>query len=185
MERIAIDEVTPADVGSDTERRSLGDALEATAVAINRYRLEPGNRLAGLHAHGDQEEVFVVLDGTLTFETLDGAVTVGGGEAVRFSPGEYQSGKNDAEGPATVLALGAPRDTDDLRIPVACPECGHPDRRLEISGGGGTLTCLDCGAESTPRCPECDGRALRAVLADDGETPISVCRDCGAEWSTK
>lgn len=184
MQKIAIDEVGPADVGSDAEKLSLGDVLGATDVSINRYSLEPGDRLAGLHAHGDQEEVFVVLDGTLTFETLDGEVTVETGESIRFEPGEFQSGKNDSESAAVVFALGAPRDTDDLRIPVACPECGCDERRLAITDDRGAFVCPECGTESAPRCPECDGRNLRAVLAEDGETPLSVCQDCGAEWAT-
>lgn len=182
MRKVAIDEVAPADVGSDADRRSLDDALDTTNVAINHYRLEPGDRLAGLHAHADQEEVFVVLDGILTFETLDGEVPVDTGEVIRFAPGEYQSGKNDSGRAAVVLALGAPRDAGDLRIPVACAECGHDEQRLAMTDDGGALVCLDCGAESQPRCPDCDGQDLRAILADDGETPVSVCQDCGAEW---
>lgn len=181
MRTVAIEEIAPADVGSDAERRSLSDVLGTTDVALNHYRLEPGDRLAGLHAHADQEEAFVVLEGALTFETVDGEVQVDEDETIRFAPGEYQSGKNDSEAEATVLALGAPRDTDDLRIPLACPECGHDDRRLAITDDGGALVCPDCGAESEPRCPECDGQDLRAILADD-ETPVSVCQDCGAEW---
>lgn len=182
MKRIAVDELAPTDVGSDGEKRSVGEVLETTAVAVNHYRLEPGDRLAGLHAHGDQEEVFVVLEGTLTFETLDGEITVDAGESVRFGPGEFQSGKNGADTAATVLALGAPRDTDDLRFPVACPECGHSEHRLAATESSGVLVCPECGTESTPECPECDGKNLRAVL-DDDDTPISRCQDCGTEWT--
>lgn len=183
MRHAAIDDLEPAGVGGDAEKRSLGDALGTTAFAVNHYRLEPGDRLAGLHAHADQEELFVVLDGTLAFETLDGEFEVGTGEAIRFEPGEYQSGKNDSRSAATVLALGAPRESDDLRIPVACSACGHREQRLTVTDTGGVLVCQDCGAESRPRCPDCDGQDLRAVLSDDGETPVSKCKTCGTEWA--
>ncbi|SFS05322.1 Cupin domain-containing protein [Halomicrobium zhouii] len=182
MKTVAIDPVEPADVGSIAEKRSLGDAIGTTDVAINHYRLAPGDRLAGLHAHADQEEIFVVLDGTLTVETLEGVITVTAGEAVRFEPGEHQSGKNDADRDAVVLALGAPRDTTELLIPVACPECGHDEQRLVRNETGGALVCDECGAESRPRCPECGGQDLQAVLGDDGETPVSKCKTCGTEW---
>ncbi|MCU4799712.1 cupin domain-containing protein [Halobacteria archaeon HArc-gm2] len=182
MKTVAIDRIEPADVGSDAEKQSLGEGLGTSDIAINRYRVEPGTRLAGLHAHADQEEIFVVLDGTLTFETLDGEVTVAAGEAIRFEPGEHQSGKNDADGDAVVLALGAPRDTSELLIPVACADCGHDEQRLVGTGTGGALVCTDCGTESRPRCPECDGQDLHSVLGEDGETPVSKCKTCGTEW---
>lgn len=182
MNTVAVDDVQSSDVGSDAERRSLTDALGTTDVAINHYRLEPGDRLAGLHAHADQEEIFVVLEGTVTFETLDGESVVETGEIVRFAPGEHQSGKNAAEQAAVVLALGAPRETDTLRIPVSCAACGHYEQRLTMTDDDGALVCVDCGAESKPRCSACGGNDLRAILADDGETVVSKCRECGTEW---
>jgi hypothetical protein len=55
-------------------------------VAINHYQVPAGEGLpSGLHAHYDQEEVFVVLAGEATFETLrEGEVTVGARAAIRF-----------------------------------------------------------------------------------------------------
>ncbi|MDS0299034.1 cupin domain-containing protein [Halogeometricum sp. S1BR25-6] len=71
MERVAFDTVEPSAYETSAERRSLSDPLGTTDVALNRYRVAPGDRLAGLHAHPGQEEVFVVLAGEATFETLD------------------------------------------------------------------------------------------------------------------
>lgn len=181
MEQVSIDAVDPLGGGHDVERRDLSDPLDTADVAINHYRLPPGERLAGLHAHADQEELFVVLGGAVTFETLDGEVGVGAGEAIRFAPGEYQSCKNDAADPAVVLALGAPRHSRALRVPVPCPACGHGEMGLEFEDGEERLVCPDCGEAVEPECPECGGEELRSVLADDGETPVSVCQDCGNE----
>lgn len=159
-------------------RHLLSDALETTGMAINHYRLEAGTGLpGGLHAHEDQEEVFAVLAGAATFETLDGTVDVAGGAVIRFAPGEFQSGKNGGDEPVELLALGAPRETEDVRVPVACQDCGHDDLRLDEDGA--TFVCPDCGAERVPEpCPDC-GSELRMTL-DDASEPVAACADCGA-----
>jgi transcription elongation factor Elf1 len=211
MEQVSIDAVDPAGGGGTVERHGLSDPLDTADVAINHYRLPPGERLAGLHAHADQEEMFVVLAGTVTFETLpprrgepratgDPAGTAGEprasgdpagatsersvatGEAIRFAPGEFQSCSNDGPDPAVVLALGAPRHSRALRVPLTCPACGCGEMGLEFEAGEERLACPDCGEAVAPECPECGSEELRAVLADDGETPVSVCRDCGTAF---
>ncbi|WP_049921839.1 cupin domain-containing protein [Halopiger djelfimassiliensis] len=158
MERISIDDVDPEPYDDElhSDRRDLGDALGAAHVAVVRYALGPGERLSGaVHAHADQEELFVVLEGTATFETGDGEITVDEDEAIRFAPGEFQSGWNDANGRLVVLALGAPRGSDDVRVTripvlddrtVACPECDHDHMRIADGSG---LVCPDCGATTT------------------------------------
>ena len=110
MEKVAIDEVEPSAFSTDIDRRGLSDPLGTTDVALNRSRLDPGERFTdGMHAHMDQEEIFVVVKGEATFETMDGEVDVGAGEAIRFAPGEFQSGKNDSDGEIVAFALGARR----------------------------------------------------------------------------
>lgn len=72
-----------SDLG-DIDRLRLSDPLDTTAIAVNHYRIPPGNEFpSGVHAHMDQEEVFVVLDGTAAFETMEGTITVEAGEAIR------------------------------------------------------------------------------------------------------
>ncbi len=189
MKKVAIENSdAPSETDSDEpgfHRRKLSDPLGTTDLALNYYRLAPGEALpGGLHAHGDQEEVFVVLEGEATFETYTppevAEVTVAEGEAIRFAPGEFQSGRNDAERELVILAMGAPRDSEDVRFPLQCPDCGHGEMRLRTAEGEPTLVCSDCGTERVPRdCPDC-GHELRAAL---GETePIVVCSNCGAEF---
>jgi uncharacterized cupin superfamily protein len=149
VEHVTIDDVDSQPTG-EAERRGLADPLGAENVAVNHYRLDPGERFSGgLHAHFDQEELFLVVEGEATFETLDGEVTVGAGEAVRFGPGEYQSGYNDGDRPVVAFALGAPRDSDDVRIPRECPACGHENVRVVPAedGEGFDQVCPECGAE--------------------------------------
>lgn len=196
MEKVTVDDVEPSQSAGEAVRRALAEPLDTTDLAINHYRLDPDERISGLHGHGDQEEVFVVVDGSATFETLDiedsagdddvgydaGEVTVDAGETIRFAPGEYQSGKNVSGETAVVYGLGAPRDSEDVRIPLTCPECDLGYRRPAMADDGETvvLACPGCGAESRVECPECGGNDLTATLDEVGKAPVSRCLDCGA-----
>jgi mannose-6-phosphate isomerase-like protein (cupin superfamily) len=207
MERVAFDESTdgPAD---GVDRRGLSGPLDTDGVAINRYRIPPGEGFpSGLHTHADQEEVFVVLDGAATFETLPGRdpdgpngsgagsrgpddpqtdheVTVAAGEAVRFAPGEYQSGYNRGDDDLVALAIGAPRETTDVRVPVRCPGCGEADFALDAAGDRLAFRCPDCGTERVPAtCPDCGSDALTLAL-DDGGAVVAACDGCGAAFDS-
>jgi uncharacterized cupin superfamily protein len=181
MERIALEDAPSTGVGASSDRRDLSEPLGATGVAINRYRLAPGDGFpGGLHAHADQEEVFVVREGEATFETLDGEVTAGAGEAVRFAPGEFHSGRNASGEPLVALAIGAPRETADVRLPVACSACDHSDLRL-TGDAHSTFVCPACGGEYRPApCPSCGCDDLR--MTRSGGSTVAVCADCGAEF---
>ncbi|ADB62262.1 Cupin 2 conserved barrel domain protein [Haloterrigena turkmenica DSM 5511] len=167
MRRIAIDDVDsdPDDEALHADRRALADPLGTDHLAITRYVLEPGERFSGsVHAHTDQEEVFVVLEGEATFE-LGAAVgdeatervdevTVAEGEVVRFAPGEFQSGRNAGDDRVVALALGAPRDSKDVRIAripglddgnIACPDCDCDHMRLSRTDET-DFECPDCEA---------------------------------------
>lgn len=176
------------DDGEDGERGTvrLADALGTEYVAINRYRIAPGDGFpSGLHAHADQEEVFVVVAGAATFETLEGDVRVGAGEAIRFAPGEFQTGHNDGDGDSdedlVAFALGAPRDSDDVRVPATCPDCGADSLRLATDGDL-TFVCPACDAEHTPApCPDCGSDDL-GFTTDDANDPVVECGDCGARF---
>ena len=191
METVSIDDLDPAPAENDVDRRALTGPLNAANVAINRYALDPGERFSGsLHAHADQEEVFLIVEGEATFETYSprgrterarssGEITVGENEGIRFAPGEFQSGKNAADEPVVALAVGAPRDSEDVRVPLPCSECGRKDRRPIATDGAEILVCPDCGAESPVKCSECGRSDLRVRLAEDDETLVNVCLDCG------
>jgi mannose-6-phosphate isomerase-like protein (cupin superfamily) len=190
MERASVDPVET--------RSALGVDLDATDLAVVRYRLSPGEGFpGGLHAHDDQEEVFVVLAGEAVFEhlppagSLDDArptsreVTVAARDAVRFAPGEFQTGRNptDADRDLVALALCAPRETDDVRIPAACPDCDALALRLGTGGDAFAFDCPDCGGSFDPApCPNCGSDALAMHLDADGH-PVSRCGDCGREFA--
>jgi uncharacterized cupin superfamily protein len=190
MERTDLADTEPERLAG-TDRVSLSELLSTTGVAINRYRIPPGEGLpSGLHAHADQEELFVVLDGEATFETAGSIessdrrgelVTVEADAAVRFAPGEFQSGYNAGNEVLEALAIGAPADSEDVRIPFPCPDCEATTLRLDTDGGV-TVRCPDCSAAFTPDpCPDCGGGNLTTEL-DDDRRPVAVCEDCGASF---
>jgi uncharacterized cupin superfamily protein len=149
-----MERVTATDVDSwvspAAAKRPLGRALGTGEVALNHYELEPGDAFGfGYHRHPDQEEVFYVLEGEATFETEDGDVTVGAGEAVRFAPGEWQLGHNGTDERVVALALGAPADTSAADIHRECPDCGErtPTEVERADDGAGLVTvCQECTA---------------------------------------
>lgn len=162
----------------------LGDALGTEHVAINRYRVAPGDGFpGGLHTHADQEEVFVVVTGAATFETLDGDVTVGAGEAARFAPGEFQTGENRGDGDLVAFALGAPRGTEDVRVPATCPDCDAVGLQVDTEDTDTVFRCPDCAEEHVPGpCPDCGGDSL-AFVTDDEHRPVVACDDCGSRFA--
>ena len=166
MRKVAIDDVDIelSPLGVHSVRRPVSDALGTDHFAMNYFELEPGESFSGgLHTHHDQEEVFYVQSGEATFEVADEpstdateSVTVGAGEVIRFPPGQFQEGSNDADNddPVVGFAFGAPsskHDWDSIESVMPCSECG------EETGHGLSLTeeqtfeftCTECGNELT------------------------------------
>jgi uncharacterized cupin superfamily protein len=201
MEHVPVDDLHPEGLEPGVERHRLSEPLGTTGVAVNRYRIAPGEGLpGGLHAHADQEEVFVVLEGEATFDVLAprrgtepandepaAEVVVREGGVVRFAPGEFQSGRNGSAEELVVLALGAPRDSEDVRFPVDCPACGHGEMRMDAAADGFEFVCPACGAARVPApCPACGDEDLRVTLDDppmEGETAV-VCSGCGTTFES-
>ena len=154
MHHIDVAEVESDPAGSGTGAvRGLTEPLGTGDMAMNHYTLEPGDELSGgLHTHLDQEEVFYVVEGTATFETKDEAtaetetVEVGPDEAVRFARGEFQQGRNETDERVVALALGAPDESTDVRVPEACRECDSDVLSVVVTDEGMLLKCPDCGA---------------------------------------
>lgn len=151
MDKVRIDEIDER-LDSATVHRPLTDALNATNAALNYYELAPGDSFAyGYHAHEKQEEVFVVREGCVTFETEDGDVCAEAGETIRFAPGEYQRGINRGDERVVALAIGAPQETGKSEILRECEACGErtPNTVERVDDGTAKITrCLECGAET-------------------------------------
>src|SRR4051794_16341234 len=85
---------------------SLRRALGLSAFGLNLLLLEPGQR-GRVHAHRRQEEVYLVLDGTLTLE-LDGGQErrLERGDAARVGPDVRRRLTNRGPGRLALLAIG-------------------------------------------------------------------------------
>jgi uncharacterized cupin superfamily protein len=71
----------------DSEERfvSLRRALGVTTFGINQIILRPGQR-GRIHRHANQEEVYLVLEGTLSLVFEDEVKELGKGELARVAP---------------------------------------------------------------------------------------------------
>ncbi len=82
-------------------RRQLG----VTSFGLNQIVLRPGER-GRIHAHERQEEVYVVLRGTLTVEIEGEPHDLAADEAIRVAPGVRRRIVNRGPGVCSLLALG-------------------------------------------------------------------------------
>lgn len=160
MEKVIINAVPndPRELGVNSVRRYVSDILDTDHLAVVYYELEPGEQFSGgLHTHHDQEEVFYVLEGTVTFEyTLDReAAVLSPDEALRFAPGDFQYGRNRSDERVRAIALGAP-------VPASSASA----------------------TEWLTRCEDCETETLHGIRSHDGGTIVSYCTVCGTEFSS-
>lgn len=148
MQKIRIDDIDHR-AGPASVKRPLTDPLDASEVALNYYELAPGKSFAyGFHAHDGQEELFVIQQGQVTFETETGEVVGEAGDVLRVAPGEYQQGVNTGDERVIAFAIGAPQDSGETEILRACEACGGRTPH--------TVERVDDGQASLARCLECD-----------------------------
>jgi uncharacterized cupin superfamily protein len=82
-------------------RRQLG----VTAFGLNQLVLQPGQR-GRIHRHAEQEEVYLVLEGTLGLLIEGDEQALGRGELARVAPDVRRQLLNRGSGRVVVLALG-------------------------------------------------------------------------------
>ena len=94
------------DFESDERFASLRRELGVSSVGLNVLTLKPRQR-GRIHRHREQEEVYVVLRGTLTLAVEGEERSVVEGEAVRVAPEVRRQLINRGETPVVLLAIGA------------------------------------------------------------------------------
>jgi len=87
------------------EMRFLTGSLEAEQAALTYRRMPPGTGGRGSygHRHKTQEELYLVIDGTLTFKLDDDVVEAPSGTALRIAPVSVRSVHNDTGKDATLI----------------------------------------------------------------------------------
>jgi mannose-6-phosphate isomerase-like protein (cupin superfamily) len=83
----------------------LRHELGVTTFGLNQIVLEPGQR-GRIHSHERQEEVYLVLEGTLTLVVEGEERDLGAGELARVAPPVRRQLANRGPGPCVVLAIG-------------------------------------------------------------------------------
>jgi uncharacterized cupin superfamily protein len=90
--------------GEDRFQRLRAD-LGVETFGLNLIRLAPGQR-GRIHRHERQEEVYLVLEGTLTLELEDGSRDLGRGELARVAPDVRRRLVNRRPQQLVLLAIG-------------------------------------------------------------------------------
>ncbi|WP_267640123.1 cupin domain-containing protein [Haloarchaeobius amylolyticus] len=89
----------------------LRDALETEHVGVTIMELEPGSKgKEHDHSHDGQEEVYVVVAGTVDVELEDETVPLAEDEALRLSADETRQLKNPYDEVAKLVLVGAGGD---------------------------------------------------------------------------
>src|SRR3954471_20316649 len=84
----------------------LRAALGVSSFGLNQIVLRPGQR-GRIHAHERQEEVYLVLEGTLSLVLEGEETTLERGELIRVAPGVRRQLVNRGPGALHLLAIGA------------------------------------------------------------------------------
>jgi mannose-6-phosphate isomerase-like protein (cupin superfamily) len=97
---------TRLDPDPDERFVALRRALGVTSFGLNQIVLRPGQR-GRIHRHERQEEVYLVLDGTLTLYVEGEEQELARGELVRVGPAVRRQLVNRGDEPLVLLAIGA------------------------------------------------------------------------------
>jgi uncharacterized cupin superfamily protein len=94
------------DVESEERFLSLRRALGVGSVGINQLTLQPGQR-GRIHRHREQEEIYLVLVGTLTLLVEGTEHELGPGALARVEPSARRQLVNAAGERCVIVAVGA------------------------------------------------------------------------------
>jgi len=96
---------TKIDFAADERFISLRRALGVGSFGINQLTLQPGQR-GRIHRHREQEEVYLVMGGTLTLFVEKEEFELAEGELARVPPSLRRQLVNQSSTPCVVVAIG-------------------------------------------------------------------------------
>lgn len=136
--------------GFTAYRARLGHQLRTERIGLSQWLIPAGQVAYPYHFHLAEEEVLVLLKGSLVLRTPDGWRRLAEGDVVRFPVGEDGAHQlvNDGDTDVTFLAISTH---------------GQPD--VVIYPDEGKL----CAAERTP-----DGSGLKTYFMIDGHVPYDT-----------
>ena len=92
----------------------IGDKLGLTQMRANVFTLAEGSMLR--HLHREQEELYVVLDGTAMIDIDEAHHKLGERDAFVVPSGAWHRVSNVGVGPLTFVVVAAPPIADDAEI---------------------------------------------------------------------
>jgi mannose-6-phosphate isomerase-like protein (cupin superfamily) len=103
-----VEDVAPKHgMNPEMQARYARNALGLQNSGLSLFRMAPDFRLPFGHRHGEQEEVYVVLEGSARFRVEDETVEARAFDALRVPPGTTRGMEAGPQG-ALILAVGAP-----------------------------------------------------------------------------
>ena len=96
----------------DLEARFARVALEAELIGLTYQRLAPNFRVPFGHTHKTQEEVYLVLSGSMRVKLGDEVKELGPWDAIRVAKETLRGFEGGPEG-AEIIAIGAPGGPGD------------------------------------------------------------------------
>jgi len=96
----------------DLEARFARVALDAELIGLTYQRLKPNLRIPWGHKHKTQEEVYIVVSGSLRVKLEDEVKELGPWDAIRISKETMRGFEAGPEG-VEVIAIGAPGGPGD------------------------------------------------------------------------
>jgi mannose-6-phosphate isomerase-like protein (cupin superfamily) len=101
--------------GDNLESRFARETLELRNSGLSHFRVAPGYRLPFGHRHAEQEEIYVIAEGSARMKLDDEVVELKRWDAVRVPPETMRGFEGGPDG-AEILVYGAPntknRDTE-------------------------------------------------------------------------
>ena len=94
--------------GSTLEARFARSEMGSEHIGVSHFRYAPDRRSNRGHTHREQEEVYVVLDGSGRVKLDDELVDVGPWDVVRVAPGTFRGFAAGPDG-LELLAIGSDR----------------------------------------------------------------------------
>jgi mannose-6-phosphate isomerase-like protein (cupin superfamily) len=89
------------------DKMKKNNILHTSGFCCDVYGFEPGQAQKG-HVHGEQDKVYIVLDGQGTFQVGKEEQVLGAGQGVMAPAGEEHGVRNHTQQRLTVLVFVAP-----------------------------------------------------------------------------
>ncbi len=102
---------TSLDLEGEDRFQRLRAELGLSTFGLNHLRLRPGQG-SRIHRHAHQEEVYLVLEGTLTLQVEDDSRELAKGDLARVAPDVRRQLSNRTGEPLHVLAIGGAQEHD-------------------------------------------------------------------------